>query len=170
MTNLTAAKNETRITRDLVGKKLTVIREFRAPVALVWKSWTESALLDKWWAPRPWRAETKTLDFREGGMWLYAMIGPDGTTAWCRVDFKTIVPGKSFTAENGFCDEDGNINTSFPRMRWFVEFKPTATGSEVDVLIGFDDEADMQKIIDMGFETGFTMGLGNLDELLAQQG
>ena len=168
MTNLAVAKNETRITKDLAGKKLKVIREFQAPVALVWKSWTESALLDKWWAPRPWRAETKSLDFREGGMWLYAMKGPDGTTAWCRVDFKTIIPGKSFTSENSFCDENGNINSSFPRMRWFVEFNPTATGSQVDVLIAFDDEAAMQKIIDMGFEAGFTMGLGNLDELLAK--
>ena len=44
-------------------------------------------------------------------------------------------------------------------------------GSEtlVDVEISFTREADMEKIIAMGFEAGFTMALGNLDELLAKK-
>jgi len=37
----------------------------------------------------------------------------------------------------------------------------------VRVEISFAKEADMQAIIGMGFEEGFKMGLGNLDEYLA---
>ena len=158
--------NNVSISKDLANKKLHIVREFKATLDKVWKAWTDSSALDKWWAPRPWRAETRRFDFREGGLWLYAMIGPDGTKAWCRVDFKTIAPKQSFTSLSTFSDEEGNPDKSFPAMYWYNQFKATATGSSVEVEISFDNEADLQKILEMGFEAGFTMALGNLDLLL----
>ena len=169
MINLGHAKHETQISKDLPNKKLHVTRAFDAPVDLVWEAWTDPSLLDKWWAPKPWRAETKILDFREGGKWLYAMIGPDGTKAWCLVDFKSIQTKKSILSENSFCTEDGVVIKDFPRMNWLTEFESTSSGAKVIVTISFDKEEDFQKIIDMGFEAGFTMGLGNLEELLRNQ-
>lgn len=83
-------KNETIFSKDLPNKKLTVVRAFDAPLDLVWKAWTESEMLDQWWAPKPYRAETKTMDFREGGFLLYRMVGPDEDTSWCKENFKTI--------------------------------------------------------------------------------
>jgi uncharacterized protein YndB with AHSA1/START domain len=159
--------NNTIITKDLPNKKLQVTRAFAAPVDKVWKAFTDSTILDQWWAPRPWRAETKTMNFTEGGQWLYCMAGPNGERAWCRVDFHTIVPQQSFTSSANFCDENGNSDKSFPVMHWVVKFEATATGSQVVVDISFDNDADMQKIVEMGFEGGFSMALGNLDELLA---
>ncbi|MDF2432358.1 MAG: hypothetical protein JWP44_1989 [Mucilaginibacter sp.] len=158
--------NNTVFSKDLANRKLDVTREFNAPASKVWTAWTESSILDKWWAPKPWRAETKTMDFSEGGLWLYCMVGPEGEEHWSRVDFKAINPGQSFKAVTTFCDENGKVDTSAPLMYWFVQFKETATGSKVEVAITFDKEADMEKIIAMGFEGGFTMGLRNLEELL----
>jgi uncharacterized protein YndB with AHSA1/START domain len=106
------------------------------------------------------------MDFTEGGKWLYCMAGPNGEQSWSRVDFKTIEPGNSFSAVATFCDENGVIIESFGEMHWFNIFQPTATGSKVIAEISFNKETDMAKIIEMGFEGGFTMALGNLDELL----
>lgn len=159
---------ETIISKDLANKKLLIVREFDAPLEQVWKAWTESNLLDMWWAPRPWKAKTKTMDFREGGLWLYSMVGPDGTESWCREEFKKIIPHKTFTAEDSFCDENGNDNPDFPHMHWKNEFSATNTGTKVEVEITFANEADLEKILEMGFEAGFTSALGNLDELLVK--
>ncbi|HTH83696.1 MAG TPA: SRPBCC domain-containing protein [Mucilaginibacter sp.] len=160
--------NNTIITKDLPNRKINVTRPFAATVDKVWKAFTDSTVLDQWWAPRPWRAETKTMNFTEGGYWLYCMISPEGDQkAWCKVSFHTIVPGQSFTSTANFCDEDGNINEDFPAMHWLVKFEATATGAQVVVDISFDNDADMNKIVEMGFEGGFTMALGNLDELFA---
>lgn len=57
-------------------------REFDAGPELVWQAWTTAELLDQWWGPEPWKAETRTMDFREGGTWLYAMVGPEGERHW----------------------------------------------------------------------------------------
>lgn len=71
------SNKQTTISKDAANKKLIVVREVDAPLEDVWKAWTDSNILDQWWAPKPWRAKTKTMDFREGGMWLYSMVGPD---------------------------------------------------------------------------------------------
>jgi uncharacterized protein YndB with AHSA1/START domain len=159
---------QTVISKDVENKKVVVVRAFDAPVEQVWKAWTESSLLDQWWAPKPWKAETKTMDFREGGFWLYAMVGPEGEKHWARVDFKTIEPQKSFTAIDAFCDENGKENPEFPTMHWRNDFHQTETGSKVTVEITYPGTADMEKMLAMGFEEGFTAALQNLDELLSK--
>jgi hypothetical protein len=37
----------------------------------------------------------------------------------------------------------------------------------VEVVVNFESEADMEKIIEMGFQEGFAAAHGNLDKLLA---
>ena len=79
---------------DKENNKINVEREFDAPPDLVWSAWTESELLDQWWAPEPWKAETQSMNFTEGGYWHYAMVGPDGERHYGRADYKTIDPMK----------------------------------------------------------------------------
>lgn len=158
---------ETIYTQDVVSNKIKVVREFDAPVEKVWKAWTESSLLDQWWAPKPWKAVTQQMDFREGGSWLYYMLGPDGTKSYCRADFSKIVPNKSYVGDDAFCDEKGKINNDFPVMHWKVDFSKTNTGTKVEFEIAFDSQADMDKIIELGFKEGFASAHNNLDELLA---
>jgi len=161
------ATKEIIFSKDAANKKISVVREFDAPLEQVWKAWTEPELLDQWWAPKPWKANTKSMDFREGGLWLYYMQGPDDTRHYCRVDYKTIIPNKSFIAVDSFCDENGNITKEFPSMQWKNVFSRSGTGTKVEVEIAFNTEADLEKIIEMGFKEGFAAAHGNLDELLA---
>ncbi|MDP4148675.1 MAG: SRPBCC domain-containing protein [Bacteroidota bacterium] len=162
-------KNETVFSKDLPNNKLTVTRAFDAPPDIVWRAWTESEILDQWWAPKPYRTETKTMDFREGGFWLYCMVGPQGDRHWCRIDYVRIEQGKSMTTIDSFCDETGNRNANMPAMNWKKEFSQTQDGTLVKVEIVFNSTADMETIIKMGFQEGFTMGLGNLDHYLSTQ-
>ena len=162
------ATKETIYSKDVANKKIKVVREFDAPVEKVWKAWTEAELLDQWWAPKPWKANTQSMDFREGGTWLYYMEGPDGSRHYCRADYETIVANKSYTGLDAFCDENGKINTDFPRMHWKVVFNKSTNGTKVEVEITFTSEADMEKIIEMGFKEGFAAAHTNLDELLAK--
>jgi uncharacterized protein YndB with AHSA1/START domain len=161
------ANKQPGITKNLAKKQMIVVREFDAPLEQVWEAWTDSTLLDQWWAPRPWKANTRSMDFREGGAWLYNMEGPDGSVHYCRVDFQKINIHKNFTTQDVFTDEKGNTNTAFPAMQWYVNFRATEAGTTVTVELNFSSEADLEKILEMGFEQGFTMALGNLDELLA---
>ena len=158
---------ETIFTKDLANRKIKVVREFDAPLEMVWKAWTDSKLLDQWWAPRPFKTNTRSMDFREGGRWSYYMEGPDGTRHYCLVDYNCVVPKKSFSGDDAFCDEHETILAAFPRMKWKNEFFATTDGTRVEVEITFTSVADLEKIIEMGFKEGFAAAHANLDELLA---
>ena len=165
----TTEKLQTTFTKDLEKKKMFISREFAGSVDDVWKAWTDSKLLDQWWAPKPWKTKTKSQDFREGGVWLYAMAGPDGSQHWAKLEYKKIVAKKSLESIDAFCDENGKTNTEFPEMNWKTVFQTSSAGTKVEIEITYANVADMEKMIEMGFKEGFAMAHDNLDELLAAQ-
>ena len=54
-------------------------RVIRAPKKLVWAAWMNPETLPKWWGPDGFSCQTKRIDLRTGGDWVFDMIGPDGT-------------------------------------------------------------------------------------------
>jgi len=145
---------------------MVVTREFAAPLEQVWQAWTESELLDEWWAPQPWKAITKIMNFTEGGYWLYSMNGPAGEKVWAKLSFQKIEVHKNFEAINSFSDENGKESNDAPKMFWKILFKSSARGTTVEVDIRFSSMEDLQKMVEMGFEAGFTAAHENLDQYL----
>ena len=150
------------------NNNITVKREFAAKKNLVWAAFTTPAILDEWWAPTPYKVKTKSMDFTVGGFWLYAMMGPEGDTHWCRADYKSIDAENSFSGLDAFCDENGNVTQDFPRSLWHNSFIDKGETTEVHIKIQYDSLADLEKIIELGFKEGFTMAMGNLDDYFAE--
>lgn len=161
-------KNKTQVSKDLKQRSILISREFNAPLASVWRAYTEKELLDQWWGPYPWRAETKYMDFSEGGYWLYAMVGPENEKHWGRMNYLTITHHKSFDVQDFFCDENGNINEALPVSDGKNVFTETSTGTLVEFKVIYATEKDLQKIVEMGFEEGITICLDQLEKLLSQ--
>lgn len=149
-------------------KTLVSERSFNAPLSKVWEAWTNADILDKWWGPAPYKAVTKSFDFREGGDWHYYMQGPEGDIHWCLEEYLTIVPEVQFTALDHFCDEHKKINPELPSNRWLVEFKEADGITTVQVTNSYDSEKDLQTVVDMGMKEGFDQGLSQLEALLAE--
>ncbi|MFA7688068.1 MAG: SRPBCC domain-containing protein [Moheibacter sp.] len=148
------------------NKTIHVKREFNAELKLVWKAWTTAEILDQWWGPAPWRAETKLMDFRPGGYWLYAMVSPEGEKHWSRLNYLNIETEKSFTSKDGFSDENGVMNPDFPQNMWENQFIDQKEKTLVSMVLRFDSLEDLETIIAMGFKEGFTAGMNQLDVVL----
>lgn len=146
---------------------IEIVREYESSLELLWRAWTESELLEQWWAPRPWRAKTKTLDFKEGGVWHYAMLGPNGEKHWGKATYKEIITQRSFTASDGFSDENGVLDPKLPETLWHCSFNTKGDKVRVKVILKFNKATDLEKTIKMGFLEGFTSGLNQLGELLS---
>ena len=145
---------------------ITVTREFAAELPLVWDAYTKSEILDQWWAPKPWKARTKTMDFREGGYWHYAMVGPNGEEHWALLNYESIQIQKKFAGRDAFADADGNVNKDLPQSKMEMSFKPKGQLTVVEGHITYDDLAQLEATIQMGFKEGLTMAMEGLDELL----
>lgn len=152
---------------DKENKTIRITREFAADIALVWDAYTRSEILDKWWAPRPWKARTKEMDFRNGGKWHYAMVGPEGEEHWAIAEFSDIVPLKVYKGKDAFADAEGNINTQMPQSTWEVAFEEIGDHTLVQFYITYPDLAQLEATIQMGFKEGIAMAMEGLDEWLA---
>lgn len=148
------------------NKTVEVIRQFDAELPLVWDAWTKQEILDLWWAPAPWKAKTKIMNFEKEGYRLYAMVGPQGEEHWSKEKYTAIQPKTYFQMSSYFTDQEGNINNDFPTSLWDVHFSEQNGITEVKILIHHNSVADIEKLITMGFKEGFTMGLNQLEKLL----
>jgi len=153
---------------DKENSTLTVKREFAAKRQLVWDCYTKSELLNRWFAPKPLTTKTKSMDFRPGGHWHYAMVEPNGQEYWGRLDYQTIAPIDNYTALDGFADETGAVNPDLPRSTWNVTFTDRATHTVVTTVVSYASPEALQQVIDMGMKEGLASTLERLDELLPQ--
>ena len=151
---------------DKENCSIVIRREFAAAFPVIWDAYTNPRILDQWWAPKPWKAKTKSMDFREGGYWLYSMVGPKGDEHWSRADYLHIDFQKSFTGKDSFTDANGHINHAMPQSTWEVNFTDKDQNTLVEFLISFDELAQLEATIQMGFKEGMTSAMEGLDELL----
>ncbi len=113
-------------------RELVITRVFDAPRDLVWKAFTESDRLASWWGPTGFAMLVRTLDFRPGGVFLYAMRSPDGHIMWGKFVYRDIQAPEHLVFVNSFSDEDGNITRAPFSLTWPLEVLNTVTLTESD--------------------------------------
>lgn len=151
---------------DKEKNTITVNREFRAGRQLVWDCYTKSELLNQWFAPEPLTTKTKSMEFREGGHWHYAMVEPNGTEYWGWTEFETIKPIDFYTTLDAFSNEAGEINAELPRAKWRITFSDKGTNTLVQTVVTYDSLEALETVIKMGMKDGLTSTLEKLDKLL----
>tara|TARA_R100000365_G_C2737698_1_gene66772 strand:- start:1053 stop:1535 length:483 start_codon:yes stop_codon:yes gene_type:complete len=149
---------------DKKTKTVFVDKEFAADLSLVWDAFTKKELLDQWWAPKPYISKTKQMDFREGGMRFYVMVGPEGQEHWAIQKYKSITPKSNFTYLNAFADKDANPN--LPGSDWDLSFGEQNGKTTVNIVIVNDSLERLEQMIEMGFKEGFTAALQQLEAVL----
>jgi uncharacterized protein YndB with AHSA1/START domain len=157
---------KTKYTVLLETKQLIAERSFRAQRSKVWQYYTTAELLEKWWAPEPYKAVTKSFDFKEGGHWHYIMQGPEGDAHYCINIYKTINPEESFTAFDGFANEDWSVKTDMPASNWEVTFTDNGDTTDMKVVLTCDSVEGLNTLVEMGMKEGFNQGLDQLEALL----
>lgn len=150
---------------------LTLTREFAADLDLVWDAFTKADILEQWVAPKPYRLETKEMDFREGGRWLYAMVSPEDVRRYAMMEFLKIKDKLSFTTRNSFPDENGNrVEGPFTFSITETKFKEENGKTTVQIIKKMEDLVQLEKFAASGWKEGMTVTMGYLDELLERLG
>ena len=147
-------------------RTVTIERSLEAPIGPVWNAFTKAEILDRWWAPKPYASRTKHMDFMVGGSRFYAMVGPDDQeVAWQVQQYTSITPKSNFKYLSAFADKDENLH--LPGSNWDLSFSEENGRTLVSIVIHNDSLERMERMIEMGFKEGFSMGLDQLEEVLA---
>lgn len=153
---------------DLDSATAYISKIYDADVTELWDYFTKSELIDQWWAPKPWKCETEKMDFREGGNWLYAMVGPEGEKEFAIANFGEIMSHRSISWTDAFADDKGKVKTDLPQTTWLIGFTGIDEGTRMTFNLHFNSKEELTQIVEMGFEEGFKMGLNQLEDLLSQ--
>jgi len=153
---------------DKKNNTITVKREFDAGRQLVWDCHTKSELLDRWFAPKPFTTKTKSMDFRNGGQWHYAMLDPNGAEYWAIMSYDKIKPIEKYEGLDAFSNEAGEINPELPRSHWAVSFEDRGERTMVQTIATYKTLADLDQVLQMGMQEGLASTLEKLDELLVK--
>ena len=151
-------------TVDKTAKTVFVNREFAADLSLVWDAFTKPEILDQWWAPKPFISRTKFMNFEVGGRRFFAMVSPEGQEGWILQKYTSISPKTNFKLFNSFADKDEN--PQLPGSEWNYNFSEQNGVTKVSIVIYNESLTRLEKMIEMGFQGGFTDALNNLENLL----
>ena len=92
-------------------KDMVLARVFDAPVEQVWKAWSESEQVMRWWGPTGFTCTLAKMNFQEGGVSLVCMRAPKefgGMDMFNTWSYSKIVPMQRIEFTLHFSDKDGN--------------------------------------------------------------
>jgi uncharacterized protein YndB with AHSA1/START domain len=120
-------------------KEFIISRTVKAPVASVWRAWTEESQLKQWWGPKGFDILDVKVDLRPGGTMHYGLRSPDGLVFWGRFVYREIVPEQRLVFVLSFADKDAKVARNPWDANWpleilsTVEFKDVGGKTEVTV-------------------------------------
>ena len=86
-------------------REIVITRAFDAPRELVYRAFTEPALLKRWLGPRVWELTECAIDLRPGGAWRYEMRGPVGATMVISGTYQEVDPPARLVTTEVFDDD-----------------------------------------------------------------
>jgi uncharacterized protein YndB with AHSA1/START domain len=112
--------------------QFVVSREFAAPRELVFKLWTETEHLARWFGPVGFTTIASKNDPRPGGVFHYCMRAPNGHEMWGKWVYREIVPPERLAFVSSFSDAQGNTVRAPFSETWPLEVLSTVTFAERD--------------------------------------
>jgi uncharacterized protein YndB with AHSA1/START domain len=115
------------------AREFVITRVFDAPRDLVWKAYSESERLMRWWGPNGFTMLVCKIALRLGGVFHYCMRSPDGHDMWGKWVFCEIVAPERIVSTDFFSDKEGNPVTpahSGMSADWPAETLVTVTFAE----------------------------------------
>ena len=149
---------------------LSFTRVVDVPRALVWRAWTEPALLMPWFCPMPWKTIDCEIDLRPGGRFRTTMQSPEGAefpNAGCYLEVvpqeklvwtNALLPGYRPSKPAATCGAD-DAEFMFTAT---IELADAGEGTRYTATVIHADEAGCQKHAAMGFEAGWGAALNQL--------
>ena len=90
-------------------RELVITRTFNAPWERVFRAWTDSAEMMRWWGPRAYTTPFCRMDLHVGGKYLCCMRSAEGQDVWSTGVYREIVAPERLVMTDSFADALGNV-------------------------------------------------------------
>ncbi len=139
---------------------LSVERHIAAPVEVVWRTMIER--FTDWFCPKPWRAETRVLEWRAGGRSLLVMHGPNGEAVENEGVVLAFEPNRRFVFTDAF---KGDWQPAGPFIVGVFAIEPDGAGTRYHASARHWTREGLERHRTMGFEAGWGAAADQLKAL-----
>jgi uncharacterized protein YndB with AHSA1/START domain len=109
-----------------VNHELVLTRVIDAPREKLFRCWTEPALLEQWFVPKPWTIAKAEVDVRPGGSSLIVMRSPEGQEMPNPGVFLEVVPNERLVLTDAYTS--AWVPSAKPFMTAIVTFEDLGGG------------------------------------------
>lgn len=152
--------SDTTITAEPNSTLISITRLFDAPRELVYRAYTDPELIPQWLGPREMTTRIEQYDLRNGGVWRYVSIDPDGGEWAFRGVFHGDPSVEGVTQTFEFEGMPGHICLET------VHFEDADGRTLVRTLSAFQSVEDRDGMVESGMEVGVVDGHARLAEVL----
>jgi uncharacterized protein YndB with AHSA1/START domain len=161
----------TVVRKDPHALSLTLEAEFEASPQRVWQLWSDPRQLERWWGPPTYPATFTRHELKPGGRVEYHMTGPEGDQPGGYWEVEEVDPPHSLAVRDGFANEDGSPNLEMPTNEFRVTIEEIGAGrTRMSIVSTFPSTEAMEQLLAMGMEEGITGAVGQIEEILAEDG
>jgi uncharacterized protein YndB with AHSA1/START domain len=158
-----ATKATTQIIAESGTPQIVITREFDAPRELLYRAYTDPALLVQWLGPRRMTMTLDRLDARDGGTWRYTHRDPEGNeAAFHGVFHGAPSPDRGIVQTFEFEGAPGHVSLET------VTFEERGGKTLLRQNAVFQSTEDRDAMLQSGMESGVNDSMERLDELLAR--
>jgi uncharacterized protein YndB with AHSA1/START domain len=143
---------------------LVLSRVIDAPRAVLFRCWTEPALLKRWFAPKPYTTPVAEVDLRVGGASLMVMRSPQGQEIPCPGSYLEIVPNRKLVFTDAYFG-DWAPSAGKPFMTAVITFDDEGGKTRYTATVLHWSEEDRAKHEQMGFHQGWGLCADQLEAL-----
>jgi uncharacterized protein YndB with AHSA1/START domain len=159
---MTSTTSGTAVVTLPTDTQILITREFNAPRHLVFRAYTEPALIKRWWPGGHGEMTVAEVDLRVGGAWRYALMTPEGYEVAFHGEYREVVPNErivSTEAFEGIPDPDENAALCT------YDFEEADGRTFLRMLIEHKTQEGRDMHINSGMESGMQKGLDLLEEI-----
>ncbi|MDB5644486.1 SRPBCC family protein [Methylobacterium sp.] len=146
-------------------RELVLTRIIPAPAALLYRAWTEPALLKRWFAPKPYTVSQAETDPRPGGASRIVMRAPDGTEIPTNGVYLEVVENARIVFTDAYVR--AWEPSAKPFFTGIVTFEPVEGGTRYTTRVRHWSAEDCAAHKAMGFYEGWGLCADQLAELAA---
>lgn len=143
--------------------ELSIDLILKAPAEKLFRCFAEPALLQQWFAPKPWTIKSTDIDFRPGGKMSFVMASPEGEEYPNTGIYLEIVPNKKIVTTDAVTPD---FKPAGPFMVAELTFEDLGNGTtRYRAVARHWTEETMKQHEQMGFEPGWTQTAMQLEAL-----
>ncbi|MEI9421269.1 SRPBCC domain-containing protein [Mesorhizobium sp. Cs1299R1N1] len=153
--------------RDTADRSFAIERVFEAPVARVFRLWTDPRLVAQWWGVKGCTIPLCVLDVRVGGRWRVDMLTASGALYRNQGSYLEVVENVRLSYRDEPDPEIREWAGNPPgQSRHTVTFTPDGTRTHVHFEVTLASAADRERLLALGMRGGWMQSFDRLEHLI----